>query len=278
MQRNSVIRSLIFVLVLLFISSVMSSCRLGVRVAGGSGGVSVGVGIEEEFEAGSKEVKREKFEEKAEAKEEKAEAKAEAEEEKAGAKEEKKVAKAEAAEEKAEAREEKKSKAKEEKPQAKADKKKLTKKYWKDLGVDMVGPATPPPFTLKHMNGTNVSLDQYKGKVVFLNFWASWCGPCKAEMPAMNNLYKNLKDKGFVMLAVNDSEKKDVVSRYLSNKGFEFDVLFDPVGETAIAYKAFMLPLTFIIDQDGQVVGQALGGRQWDSPVSIKLFEELLER
>ena len=111
-----------------------------------------------------------------------------------------------------------------------------------------------------------VKLSEYKGRVVFLNFWATWCPPCLQEMPAMERLAQQMKDKPFVILAVNQGESQDVVMAFLKRKGFTFPLVMDESGDIGASYSASALPTTYIIDREGLVVGRAKGGREWDHP------------
>ena len=144
------------------------------------------------------------------------------------------------------------------------------------MGITRVGPAKTPGFELENMAGTLVSLDDYKGRVVLLNFWATWCPPCKAEMPAMERLHKELYGKGLSIVAIDDFEKREKVEKFLKEYPYTFDILLDPTGKTSEAFKAMMLPTSFIIDKEGNAVGKAVGMREWDSADSKALFMELI--
>ena len=111
---------------------------------------------------------------------------------------------------------------------------------------------------------TPVKLSDYKGQVVFLNFWATWCPPCLKEMPAMERLFLQMKGKPFVMLAVNQGESLEVVRAFLKRRGFTFPVVMDESGDIGASYNANALPLTYIIDRKGLIVGRARGSREWD--------------
>ena len=112
--------------------------------------------------------------------------------------------------------------------------------------------------------GKPVKLSDYKGRVVFLNFWATWCPPCLQEMPAMERLSQHLKGKPFVILAVNQGESLAVVNAFLKRRGFTFPVVMDESGDIGASYIASALPLTYIIDPQGLIVGRAKGPREWD--------------
>ncbi len=127
----------------------------------------------------------------------------------------------------------------------------------------MIG-LTAPDFTLTDMQGQQVSLSQFRGKIVILNFWATWCPPCVEEMPSMEQLYREFKDQDLVVLAVNvESSGQEAVSEFLAKKSYSFKILLDPDAETQNTYGVFRLPESFLIDRNGVVVEKVIGGRNW---------------
>ena len=135
------------------------------------------------------------------------------------------------------------------------------------------------PFKLKDLSGDSVSMADLRGKVVFLNIWATWCAPCREEMPSMEKLYERLHDnKGFVMLAVSqDTGSRDDVVAYVKKHGYHFDVLLDPKNAVAEAYKVSGVPETFIIDREGRIVAHHSGAFDWSQPGIRDALEELLK-
>ncbi|MGA2640448.1 MAG: TlpA disulfide reductase family protein [Spirochaetia bacterium] len=136
-------------------------------------------------------------------------------------------------------------------------------------------------FSLEALDGSKVSLSSLKRKVVLLSFWATWCGPCKQEMPAMQALYQKLRDKGFVVLAVDMMEDKDTVAKFVKTAGYTFPVLLDSTGEVGGgAYSARAIPTNYIVDKGGRLVGRKIGidGLAWTSNERIALFETLLSQ
>jgi thiol-disulfide isomerase/thioredoxin len=132
-------------------------------------------------------------------------------------------------------------------------------------------------FTLDALHGGKVSLSGYRGKLVFLNFWATWCPPCRSEMPAMQALYEKLQARGFVIVAVDLAEGEQVVAEYIKSNKLTFPVLLDPTGEVGGTYGAQSIPTTYIIDREGKVLGRGIGAQwKWDSPEMVALFEKLL--
>jgi peroxiredoxin len=110
---------------------------------------------------------------------------------------------------------------------------------------------TAPDFTLTSLSGETVSLSDYTGQVVLVNTWATWCPPCKAEMPAINTFYETHKQEGFVVLAVNSKEDAQTVKTFIEANGFSFPVLLDTQAEVTNLYQVRGLPTSFIIDRDG---------------------------
>jgi thiol-disulfide isomerase/thioredoxin len=109
-------------------------------------------------------------------------------------------------------------------------------------------------FTLEDMNGNKVSLSDYKGKTIFLNFWASWCGPCKYEMPFIEQLYKDTKDSDLVIVTVNLQETKSTVSKFMTENKYSFPVWLDIKGDVANQYGVSGIPLSLLINKDFKIV------------------------
>lgn len=116
-----------------------------------------------------------------------------------------------------------------------------------------------PDFTLSDLEGNTVTLSELRGKKVFLNFWASWCGPCKAEMPDIEKLYQETKDSDLVILAVNVSENKSTAESYLKNNNLNFTVLMDTKDEASNTYVIRSIPSSFFIDKEGYIVSREVG-------------------
>lgn len=113
--------------------------------------------------------------------------------------------------------------------------------------------APAPVFILQDLEGNQVSLEDYRGSVVLLNFWATWCTTCRAEMPTFESGFTSLQDDGFVILAVNYDEPKGMVADYVEELGLTFPVLLDPGAETIAAYRVRGFPTSFIIDREGVI-------------------------
>jgi peroxiredoxin len=138
-----------------------------------------------------------------------------------------------------------------------------------------VGKAAPD-FTLKDLQGNSVTLSALRGKVVFLNFWATWCPPCREEMPAMQRLQEVFGKKNFTILAVNVEDDMAAVKKFLSQRPLAFPVLLDPDAEAQDLYKVYRFPETFLIDRQGNVVQHYLGARDWSSVEFLKYVTSLL--
>ena len=121
-------------------------------------------------------------------------------------------------------------------------------------------------FTLPTLAGEQVTLSSLKGKVVFLNFWATWCPPCRAEMPSMERLYAKFKDKNFDILAVNLQEEPKPVKDFLTKNKLTFPVVLDTNGKIGSVYGVRGIPTTYLIDKEGFIVGGIVGGKEWDTP------------
>jgi len=110
-----------------------------------------------------------------------------------------------------------------------------------------------PDFTLKSLSGKNIKLSEQRGDVVMLNFWASWCGPCLQEMPALEQLHQRYKDLGFTLLGVNVEQNIDDAKAYLKNVNVTFPILFDITNEVSDTYEINGMPTTYLVDRDGNL-------------------------
>ncbi|MED0666657.1 thiol-disulfide oxidoreductase ResA [Bacillus badius] len=116
-----------------------------------------------------------------------------------------------------------------------------------------------PNFLLESINGKEIKLSDVKGKLVLINFWGSWCEPCKREMPLIEKTYKNYKDQGFEVLSVNMRESDLIVSNYIKQNGITFNVFQDSSGEVSNAYNVYNLPATFLVNDDGKILAKHEG-------------------
>jgi peroxiredoxin len=133
-----------------------------------------------------------------------------------------------------------------------------------------------PNFSLPDLEGKMVSLSDYKGKVVFLNIWATWCPPCVEEMPSMEKLYQALKGQAFEILAVSiDVAGSQAVVPFMRKHKLSFGALIDSEGTLKNLYQTTGVPESVIIDKDGNVIEKIIGPRNWGSPEAIRLFQDL---
>jgi len=138
-------------------------------------------------------------------------------------------------------------------------------------------PSFPAEFQLPRLDGGTVTLGSLKGKVVLLSFWATWCGPCRVEMPSMQRVYDQLKDQGLEILAVNMMDDTTQAKAFVRELKLTFPIVAD-AGETVAArFAVRALPTTYLLDRRGRVIARAVGGREWDRPETISILRDLLQ-
>ena len=135
-----------------------------------------------------------------------------------------------------------------------------------------------PDFELSDLKGGKHSLSDYKGKVVLVNFWATWCPPCVKEMPSMQRLQDKYQGKDFQILAVNMGEDATTITIFLDKIKVNFPILMDSDGTVLKQWKIFAFPTTFLIDKDGNIAYGLFGGLEWDSPEAMAVVDELLKK
>lgn len=133
-----------------------------------------------------------------------------------------------------------------------------------------------PNFSLPGIDGQMISLADYRGKVVLLNIWATWCPPCVEEMPSMEKLYQALKGEAFEILAVSlDESGVTAVGPFMQRNKLNFTALTDTAGTLKNLYQTTGVPESFIIDKQGNIVEKIIGPRDWASPGAIRYFTDL---
>lgn len=138
-------------------------------------------------------------------------------------------------------------------------------------------PNTPAKMLVNNLPGKLSSIADYKGKLIYLDFWASWCGPCRQSFPFLKNIRNKYADQGFEVVAVNvDSELKSALT-FLKKHPVDYPVLLDPKGTMASAYSVHGLPTAYIIDRKGAIVYEHLGFKEKDKKWLIALIEQHLE-
>jgi peroxiredoxin len=141
-----------------------------------------------------------------------------------------------------------------------------------------IGRGTPAPeFELPLVGGgPSLGVEQLRGKVVLLNFWATWCKPCEDEMPAMERLYRALAGSDFELVAVSVDEDEAVVDAFAKRLGLSFPILMDPTKEVAIAYQTFRFPESLLVGRDGVVLERYVGPKDWDADAYLDRIRRLL--
>lgn len=135
-----------------------------------------------------------------------------------------------------------------------------------------------PEMVLKDLNGQTIALSKLKGKVVVVNFWATWCPPCRREFPSMERLRQQMAGKPLVILAVNEGEGVETIESFFSTLDLQpgFSTLLDEDGSAMSFWPVRGLPTTFIIDKRGRMAYRAVGGREFDHPEIVKQITRLL--
>ncbi len=152
-------------------------------------------------------------------------------------------------------------------------------------GLTPVEPRVPAPdFQLADLDGKRLRLSELRGKAVILNFWATWCPPCRKEMPSMERAWRGIRERGepIVLIAVNVGEDADTVFGFTARMDLSFPILLDERSEVADRYRrltgigTMALPTTFVIDPQRRVAYRAVGGREWDDPALLDPVRALL--
>jgi cytochrome c biogenesis protein CcmG/thiol:disulfide interchange protein DsbE len=146
------------------------------------------------------------------------------------------------------------------------------------LNLLEVGSTAPDFKAVELPGGRPATIENYRGKVVLLNIWATWCPPCKVEMPSMERLHKKLAGTDFQLIAVSvDEEDSSVVNKFVHEYGLTFPVLHDQDGSIRQIYQTTGVPESFVIDRDGVIVKKVIGAADWDAPVNENLIRRLLD-
>lgn len=135
-----------------------------------------------------------------------------------------------------------------------------------------------PDFTLVDTKGKTWSLAELKGQVVFINFWATYCPPCREEMPSMQKIYTSLPPGKFKLLSILNNDRPDFADSLAATIGFTFPILVDPGSKVGRAYGLTGVPETYIVDKQGILREKFLGQRQWDSPGAMQMLMKYIEQ
>ncbi|MBI5078896.1 TlpA family protein disulfide reductase [Candidatus Saganbacteria bacterium] len=134
-------------------------------------------------------------------------------------------------------------------------------------------------FSLPDLEGRQFKLSNYRGKIVFLHFWTTWCPPCREELPSLQAVYKKFKKKNFEILAVSlDRPAEMLVKPFMKKNGYTFKVLLDPEKKVASRYKVNSIPVTFIINRKGRIANKIIGARNWSEEAVSGELEKLFGR
>ncbi|MEW6591063.1 MAG: TlpA disulfide reductase family protein [Pseudomonadota bacterium] len=146
--------------------------------------------------------------------------------------------------------------------------------------LTMQAPKPAPALKLKDIEGKSHDLAKLRGKVVLINFWATWCPPCRREMPSMERLAQRFKGQPFVVLAVDVGEDPDTIEAFTSqlDTTLTFPILLDSRSHAMRAWKVAGLPTTFLVDKQGRIVASAIGGREFDHPEIVAAIRALLAK
>lgn len=142
--------------------------------------------------------------------------------------------------------------------------------------VDELVGQNAPGFTLKDLNDRDVSLEDFRGKVVFINFWATWCPPCKEEIPVINQLYEKYMGKDFVILGISTDDSKKDVARFVEKYKVKFMILHDQDAKIMRKYKGFSLPVSYLIDRQGRITDRFLGAQDWIDENFLQKIDDLI--
>ncbi len=139
------------------------------------------------------------------------------------------------------------------------------------------GPAvgeTTPAFELTDMDGRRVQLSEYRGKVVVLNFWATWCPPCVEEMPSLNRFQETFGPRGVVVLAVSVDDDEQALRRFVSDYRLKMTILRDPGRRVSARYQTYKYPESYILDRRGRLVQKIVGPADWNDPSMLTFFQK----
>jgi peroxiredoxin len=136
--------------------------------------------------------------------------------------------------------------------------------------------SAPPQFSGSTLDARRLSMTEYRGTVIVLTFWASWCLECRVEMPALERLQREFSSRGLAIIGVNTRENKEAVRRYAKELGLTFPLVFDWDGKINALYGVIGLPTTFVVGRDGRAVAFAIGPREWESAPARALIAALL--
>ena len=152
------------------------------------------------------------------------------------------------------------------------------KDLFEAMGLAKLPEKAAPDFTLPNVDEQQVSLRQYRGKVVFLNFWATWCIPCREEMPALEQLHQTFQQQDLIILAINLKEGAEQVKTFFQQRTLSFPALLDQNGTVFRDYSVAGMPTTYLIGRDGKLLARGVGGRDWTRAEAQELIRDLVKK
>ncbi len=150
---------------------------------------------------------------------------------------------------------------------------------YQDLNIERFNKNVGAPnFSLEDLQGNSIHLSEYEGKVVLLNFWATWCMPCRQEMPGLESLWQRYKDKGLVVIGVSndDADKHERVANFVKKVGLSFPIALDAESNVSHLYEVSGIPASYLIDRKGVAIARILGERDWGGREASAVIEDLL--
>ena len=150
---------------------------------------------------------------------------------------------------------------------------------FEDMGVELFPKSTGSvEVLLEDLNGVEIDISDFRGNIVFLNFWATWCPSCVTEMPSMERLHRKLKEKDFAMVAVSVQDSAAEVRRFFKRNQLTYTALLDSIGKTVPGFSIRAIPTTLLLDKSGRIFGRIMGPREWDSRESVAMFKQLIDK
>jgi len=140
------------------------------------------------------------------------------------------------------------------------------------------GKVVAPDFALQDTNGKTHRLSDYRGRPVIINFWTTWCPPCREELPSMNRAWHLIREEGIAMLAINMGEDEDTIFIFSADYPTDFPILMDQTGEVIEQWPVKGLPTTYVIAPDGTIAYRAIGSREWDARELLDVIRQLKEQ
>ena len=148
-------------------------------------------------------------------------------------------------------------------------------RLFSEMGVVKTRNALPVEVELNDPDGQTIRLSDFRGKIVFLNFWTTWCFDCRIEMPQMEKLHQKFKNRDFAMVTINLQESASQVKRFFNKFKLTFKALLDSDGEVGARFRITAIPTTFILNKDGIIIGKVIGSRKWGGGKAFALFDHL---